>query len=168
MTEGKVPLESNWPPKIDKRSFKWRWITYTVGPLLFLIACWRGEFLNACLSFSIGTMGGLLIDFVGVRTLSAYNYPQQKFLTRDYFKLVLPAWGVFGMIINLPWNWFMGTEIQPYSCLVITAILMILYELPNFKSVSWQYHVPKQIVILGWTPMIAVLRMAFLLSLSIG
>ena len=152
-----------WPPDIGKRTFKWRWITITLGPLLFLIAYQQGEFLNAFVSCIVGIIGGFLIDLIGVQKLGFYSYPRQKFLTRDYFSIVSPAWGVFGMTINMPWNWLVGTGIQFYSYIILTAVLMVFYELLNFKSVSWRYYVPKWIVILGWIPMIIAFRTTFLL-----
>ncbi len=152
-----------WPPNIDKKTFKWRWITITLGPLLFFIAFRQGEFLSACLSCAIGIIGGFLIDLIVVQKLGFYSYPKQEFLTKDYFRIVLPAWGVFGMTINLPWNWLVGTGIQFYSCIMLTVALIVFYELLNFKSVSWKYYVPKWIVILGWMPMIIAFRTTFLL-----
>jgi len=155
-----------WPPNTDERAFKWRWLTIALGPTLFLFACWRGEFLNACLSCAVGVIYGFFIDIVGGKLLNFYRYPRIEFLSKDYFKLLPPAWGLFGMMVNLPWNWFAGEGIQLYFLAPFTVLFITLYELPNYKAVSWQYNIAKWVVILGWIFMMIIFRITFLLSIA--
>ena len=168
MIERKVlSKEIVWPSRGNRKAFKWRWINLVLGLMLFSVACLRGEAENAYLSFIVGAIGGLLIDFIGVKQLNLYAYPGQKFFTQDYLCIVIPSWGVFGMLINLPWNWFLNKEIEFVSLTLFTIILIILFELSNLKSKSWEYYIPAWIVFIGWVPMVIALRISFCLTATL-
>jgi hypothetical protein len=38
-----------------------------------------------------GFWGGFLIDIFGVKIISLWKYPRQRFLSAEYFGIVLPA-----------------------------------------------------------------------------
>lgn len=137
-----------------------RWVSLIVGITLFFIAFFKGELVTAFLTFVIGALSGFVIDCIGVGILKLWRYPRQEFLKIEYFGLVVPAWGVFGMLINLPLNWIPVPELLSFT--VITVSLLVFYELPNIKIGSWKYRVPAWVVILCWIPLILAYRFLFL------
>lgn len=140
-----------------------RWVALATAMVLFPLAYKTGETVEAVLAFFAGALSGLFLDLLGVRKLKLWNYPRQPFLSKKYFSIVVPAWGVFGMTINLLWAWFGGSTV-PLMVLVmfITLGLLIVYEFPNLNSKSWEYYASFRVIIPGWFPMILFFRIAFL------
>jgi len=143
----------------DKKGMS-RWISLTAGIVLFFIAFLKGELITAFLTFAIGALCGFVIDCIGVGILKLWKYPRQEFLKKEYFGIVVPAWGVFGMLINLPLNWIPMPDALSFT--MITVSLLVFYELPNIRIGSWKYNVPTWIVISGWFPLILANRFLFL------
>ncbi len=124
------------------------------------MAYFKEELLCVLISFVLGFLGGFLIDIFGVKMAKLWKYPRQKFLSPEYFRIVLPAWGVFSMAINLTWEWFFGNFF--IAVIIITLILFAIHELPNVKTHSWKYYTPTWLVILGWPPLIIVFRYSYI------
>lgn len=137
-----------------------RWPVFALGVTLFIFALTRGEIKEVLLSFVIGVSGGFVLDCIGVATLKLWIYTKQEFLSKSYFGVVIPAWGILGMAINLIWNWVHVSEIGIFS--FITLGLFILHEIPNLKTESWKYSVPMWMVIPGWLPLVLGVRIIFL------
>ncbi len=103
-------------------------------------------------AFLEGMVGGLIIDSIGVN-LGFYYFPREPIYTLSYFGIVLPCWGVFGMLTNYMWdkigkNKFLIGMSEAYIPLIV------FYEGANFITGSWVYTVPNYIVIIGWIPLI--------------
>jgi len=135
-----------------------RWFALTCGFLLFPVAYFQGEIREAMIAFLLGMFCGFSLDLFGVGRLHLWNYPRQPFLGKKYFAFVVPAWGVFGMQINLLWNWL---EIPWLTFIVLTVGLFAMYEIPNLKTGSWQYQSSMRLVGIGWWPLILYFRIAF-------
>jgi hypothetical protein len=101
----------------------------------------------------------LPMDFLAMRSKS-WAYPRQKFFSKEYFGIVLPAWGIFGVSINLLWPFFGGGV---FSLLAITAAMFVIYEIPNIKAGSWRYGYSLPVVFIGWFPLVATFRMVYVL-----
>lgn len=112
------------------------------------------------ISFILGFLGGFLIDILGVKIMKLWKYPRQEFLTIKYFAIVLPAWGVFSVAINLVWGWLFKEFFIAVT--TITLILFLIHELPNLKTDSWEYYTPTWLVVLGWPPLVIVFRFTYL------
>lgn len=140
-----------------------RWISLSAGIILFFIAFLKGESFIAFLTFVISAFCGFAIDCIGIGILKLWKYPRQTFLTVEYFGIVVPAWGVFGMLINMPLNWIRVD--MALAIILVTISLLTFYELPNIKIGSWKYSVPVWLVIFGWIPLTFVFRFLFLLLL---
>lgn len=135
-----------------------RWFGLITAIILIPLAYMTGETVEAFIAFIAGAFLGLFIDYIGIEKLKLWRYPRQLFLSRKYFLIVIPAWGVFGMIINLFWIWFNVKALFMF----ITLGLLILYEFPNLNSKSWEYYTSSKIVIIGWFPMVILFRATFL------
>lgn len=144
-----------------QKELEMRWFILLWSIVLICLVFLRGEIIRAVLSFGIGVFVGFLVDCLGVGYLKQWRYPRQEFLKKEYFIIVVPAWGVFGATINLLWNWLGVTEIA--SFIIITVSLLLVHELPNFKTKSWEYHASMWLVCLGWFPLILVLRVLFVI-----
>ena len=137
-----------------------RWIVLVIGIALLWVASEKGEMRNASIAFGIGAAGGFLLDAIGTK-FRFWVYLRQPFLSSKYFLIVLPAWGVFGMAVNLAWDWW---GVTPWLALTIITIgLFILHEIPNLKVKSWEYNVPLWFVFLSWVPLVGSFRILFLL-----
>jgi len=132
-----------------------------LGLTLLILALTRGEIKEATLSFVIGAFSGFLLDCLGVAKLKLWIYTKQEFRSKSYFGVVIPAWGIFGMAINLIWNWVYISEIAAFFA--ITLGLFTLHEIPNLKTKSWKYSVSMRVVIPGWFLLILGLRAVFIL-----
>ena len=143
---------------------KSRWISLTLGIILTIAGLLKNQSSLVLMTFLLGMISGLLIDLIGVGKLGLWSYSRQPFLKKKYFAFVVPAWGIFGMLINLTWNWFVHSTIWEHLLffLAITTVLLILYEVPNLKIKSWQYCTSKWLVILGWFPLILFFRALFI------
>ena len=148
----------------EKREIRMRWFILGSGIVLLLLAYKTGEAIEAIIAFCMGTLLGFLIDCVGIGKLNLWSYSRQPFLSKKFFFIVIPAWGVFGMTINLLWIWFSHMTVSWIVLFVpITAGLLILYEFPNLNSKSWEYRASSRLVISGWFPMVLFFRFAFLM-----
>lgn len=101
--------------------------------------------------FVEGMVGGLIIDSIGVNA-GFYSFPRQPLYSLDYFTIVIPCWGVFGLLLNCLWDWF-GKERFLQSMAVSILPLFVFYEGSNLITGSWIYTVPFHIVVLGWIPL---------------
>ena len=128
-------------------SFKFRWFALLSGILfLWLSVQIFGEngIKISLISFLSGMVSGFILDVFATR-FSLWSYPRQPFKSKYYFLIVTPAWGVFGMQVNVFWNFLRlllaGEWISSVSCVgsIITAILFVSYEFPNLRRKSWQY-----------------------------
>ena len=54
--------------------------------------------------FVEGFVGGLIIDSLLVN-VGWYYFPRQPIYSYNYFAIVLPCWGVFGLFVNFVWEW---------------------------------------------------------------
>lgn len=114
----------------------------------------------AFLSFTIGALGGFAVDYLGIRVLKLWTYPRQKFLKKEYFMLVIPGWGVFGMMVNLPLSWIQVSNEIALPMLMLS--LFVFCELPNIKIGTWKYNAPIWLIALCWIPLILAFRFLFL------
>jgi hypothetical protein len=101
--------------------------------------------------FIEGMVGGLIIDSIGVNA-GYYTFPRQSLYSLDYWLIVIPCWGVFGLLLNCLWDWF-GKEKFLRSMAVSILPLFIFYEGSNLITGSWVYNVPFYVVLLGWIPL---------------
>lgn len=147
--------------EIEKKRPRLIWPLSVLGVVLFCLALTKGEMKEATLSFAIGALGGFILDYVGVAKLKLWTYTNQKFLSKSFFGIIIPAWGIFDMTINLIWNWLLISEIAAFSC--ITLGLFTSHEIPNLKTKEWKYSVPMWLVIPGWLPLIMGFRLVFIL-----
>jgi len=138
-----------------------RWIILSVAIALFSVAFLRGEKMVVFLSFTIGALGGFAVDYIGIKILKCWTYPRQEFLKKEYFALVIPGWGVFGMMVNLPLSWIPGSN--AITILILLISLLAFCELPNIKIGCWKYTAPTWLIVLGWIPLVLCYRFIFLL-----
>lgn len=143
------------------RRGKFRWIILSVGIVLFSIAFFRREIMVAFLSFTIGALGGFAIDYLGIKALKLWTYPRQEFLKKEYFMLIIPGWGVFGMMVNLPLSWIQASN--EIALPMLTLSLFAFCELPNIKIGCWKYNAPIWLIALCWIPLVICYRFIFLL-----
>jgi hypothetical protein len=144
--------------KFHKSKGVMRWFALICGLLFFTTAYFQGEIKEAIVAFSIGMLCGFSIDLIGVKKFHFWNYPRQPFWGKKYFAIVVPAWGVFGLTINLFWDWL---NIPWLSFVVLTIGLFGLYELPNLKTNSWKYNTPVWLIGIGWWAQILYFRIIF-------
>jgi len=135
-----------------------RWLIWVSGIALLMIAWTKGEIIEAGIAFSLGVSIGFFINWLGMRKFRFWDYPRQPFLGRRYFLITLPDWGLIGMIINLLWNW---VETPWLAFPVVAIALFLTHDLPNLKTKSWNYYVPKWLAVLGWLLAILGFRVIF-------
>jgi hypothetical protein len=148
---------------LEGSKFKFRWLI----PIWIVTIFFLKNLIDPIViiyPFLVGMFGGFLLDIIGHR-LNLWQYPRQPFLSRDYFLLVIPAWGVFGSQINVIWNlarkyfitceWVQAVTLTTF---IVHFPLYSLYELPNLYRKSWKYSVSMCRVILGWVPLILYFR----------
>lgn len=102
--------------------------------------------------FLEGMAGGFIIDAIGI-SAGYYYFPRQPFLSIEYFAIVIPAWGVFGVLVNCLWSW-VGKEKFWQGMAVTLVPLFAWYEGTNLITHSWVYTTPFWAVGLGWVPLI--------------
>jgi hypothetical protein len=128
--------------------------------LVFVIAffekgiSWKEKLKKYGTMFLEGMVGGFIVDCVGINA-GYYDFPRQAFMSFEYFTIVIPCWGLFGMLINCLWNW-LGKEKFIRGMLVTYIPLFIWYEGTNLITGSWVYHAPLWSIIVGWMPLIIV------------
>ena len=136
---------------------KIRWFMLALGVGILLPAILRGETREASFSFLIGMPYGVLLDLVLGRLIGFWKYGGSK---KEYIFITVPCWGIFGMAVNLIWDWI---GVPWISFLVVTIGLFAYLELPNLKTKSWTYYSPKWLVIAGWIPLTLSFRLLYLL-----
>lgn len=144
----------------ERQMIQIRWIMLVLGIAVLLPAIFRGEIRYAIISFVIGMICGLLIDLVGVNLMHLWEYSGSKVV---YYMITVPCWGIFGMSINLLWNWI---KLPWLAFIVITVGLFLLMEAPNLQTRSWIYHAPTWLVIIGWIPLILSFRILYVVVIS--
>lgn len=102
--------------------------------------------------FAEGMVGGLIIDSIGVNA-GYYGFPRQPLYSLNYWLIVIPCWGIFGMLINCLWDWF-GKEKFIRSMVVTFIPLFCFYEGTNLITGSWVYHAPLIAIVSGWIPLV--------------
>lgn len=119
--------------------------------IIFKKGSLKKKLLDVGIVFCEGMVGGLIIDSVLINA-GLYNFPRQPIYSQNYWLVVLPCWGVFGVLINYTWNtigkgrWLSGG--------IITMILVgSFYELSNLYTGSWIYTAPAWLVGIGWIPL---------------
>jgi hypothetical protein len=126
--------------------------------LIIVVLCidkdknWKNKLKTYGMMFLEGMVGGFIIDAIGI-SAGYYYFPRQPFLSAEYFAIVIPCWGVFGMLINCLWSW-VGKE-KFWKGMVVTLVpLFAWYEGTNLISHSWVYTTSFWAVGLGWVPLI--------------
>jgi SNF family Na+-dependent transporter len=99
-----------------------------------------------------GMVGGLIIDSIGVN-FGYYYFPREPIYSLSYFVIVLPCWGVFGMLVNYLWGKW-GKRKLWLEMIVTYCPLLVFYEGANILTRSWVYTVPYYVVLAGWIPLI--------------
>lgn len=112
----------------------------------------KNKIIQCGIIFTEGMVGGFIIDSVGINA-GYYYFPRQPFLSLEYFAIVLPCWGVFGMAIQYCWN-KSGNEKFIKGLLITTPLLFTFYEGSNLITHSWVYNTPSWAIVLGWTPLV--------------
>lgn len=135
-----------------------RYLALIVLLLLVLSISWRDKkrTLRAKIKyygmmFVEGMVGGLIIDSIGVNA-GYYYFPRQPLYSLNYWLLVIPCWGVFGLLLNCLWDW-LGKDRFIRSMMVSIVPLFIFYEGSNLITGSWIYTAPFYVVVLGWIPL---------------
>jgi len=104
------------------------------------------------IAFMEGMVGGLIIDSIGINA-GYYYFPRQPLYSLSYFAIVLPCWGVFGMLTNYLWT-RVGKEKFMKGLIATLPFLFAFYEGSNIITGSWVYTVPFYWVALGWMPLV--------------
>lgn len=140
--------------------FSSRWITLIVFFILvFVIAkfgkgTYKEKLKKYGMIFVEGMVGGLIIDSLLIN-VGYYYFTRQPIYSFNYFSIVLPCWGVFGMFVNFVWEWI-GKDKFIRSMPLTLLSLFAFYECTNLYTGSWVYNVPFYVVALGWMPLIIV------------
>jgi len=112
---------------------------------------WKQKAKQYGMMFAEGMTGGFIIDCVGI-SAGYYYFPRQPFLSMEYFAIVIPCWGVFGLLLNILWN-TLGRDKFWQGMAVTLVPLFIWYEGTNLLTQSWVYTTPFYSVALGWIPL---------------
>lgn len=138
--------------------FSSRWIAMVIFfVLVFIIAKFtKGTYKEKLKKYGImfieGMVGGIIVDSIGVNA-GYYYFTRQPLYSFDYYMIVLPCWGVFGLLVNIFWTWI-GKGKFLRATIATTLLLFVFYEASNLYTGSWVYTVPFGWVIVGWTPLI--------------
>jgi len=136
----------------------YRWIMMALAIAMLPVVIVKSLFYESLIMFVEAVGIALVIDMIAMKGKIWY-YPRQKFLSKEYFGIVLPAWGIFGISINLIWPYLGGGL---YSLAIIALSMFVFYEIPNIKTGSWHYKYSLPIVFLGWFPLVATFRLTYL------
>lgn len=132
-----------------------RWLALFVFLILYVLITLydkdKGKLSRYGMMFSEGMVGGLIIDTIGVN-LGYYFFPRQPLYSLEYWAIVIPCWGVFGLFLNSLWRWVDKGSILRGSIITISS-LFVWYEGTNLLTDSWVYTVPFYTVVLGWIPL---------------
>ena len=140
-----------------------RWIGLAIFIILLLIISREKSSVKQKLkyygiTFWEGMVGGIIIDSIGINA-GFYHFPRQPIYSMSYFLIVLPCWGVFGMLLNFLWVYaqLLNRKVGKERLLICMAMILppvfLLYEGLNLITNSWIYTVPKVWVVLGWFPL---------------
>ena len=142
---------------------KIRWLMLVLGILVVIPAIAKGESQNVIIAFVIGMLYAvIIIDPLGVKVFRFWKYAGT---TKTYIFATVPCWGIFGILINIPWDWMHNHQWLAFS--VITISLFLLMEMPNLRTKSWEYSVPLWLVAIGWIPLILSYRFLYVIALNI-
>jgi len=135
-----------------------RWIGLFILVVLATIIATRKEPWSRKIKYVIpfieGMIGGLVVDSIGVNA-GYYYFPRQPLYSLEYFGIVVPCWGVFGLFVHCLWEWVGKDKI--WRCILVTILpLFAFYEGSNLITHSWVYTVDFYIVALGWMPLVLV------------
>jgi len=136
-----------------------RWFGLACFLILLVLAWRRGELKHYAIALGMGCVVGAIFDVVGVN-LGLWSYPEQPYLSLKYWFLVVTCWGVFGATINLLLDWYLWKNWLGIA--IMTVFLMLVYEIPNFITDSWEYNAISPLVILGWFPLVMIYRLSYL------
>ena len=115
---------------------------------------WRDKLKHYGMTFLEGMVGGLIIDSIGVNA-GYYYFPRQPLYSPEYWLIVIPCWGVFGLALNFLWSWVAkGRFIR--GSLITIPVLFAFYEGTNLLTDSWVYTTPFWVIALGWIPLVYV------------
>ncbi len=134
-----------------------RYIALAVFAVLVLIimrseGSWRLKLAKHGVAFVEGMVGGLIIDSIGVNA-GYYYFPRQPLYSLSYFGIVIPCWGVFGLLTNYLWS-TLGSDRFVKGMVFTLPSLCVFYEGSNLVTGSWVYTVPFYWVALGWMPLV--------------
>lgn len=135
-----------------------RWLA--LGVLLLLVFFivlydreeWKQKARNYGMMFIEGMVGGFIIDVIGINA-GYYYFPRQPFLSVGYFAIVIPCWGVFGLLVNCLWQW-VGKERFIRGMMATMLPLFAFYEGTNLLTGSWIYTTSFYVVAPGWIPLV--------------
>ncbi len=134
-----------------------RWLALGVFLILLILIAfydkesWKQKLNHYGMTFLEGMVGGLIIDSIGVNA-GYYYFPRQPLYSLEYWAIVIPAWGVFGLFLNCLWQWVGGDKVIR-GAMVTLPILFSFYEGSNLITGSWVYTTPFYVVALGWIPL---------------
>ena len=137
-----------------------RWISLTVFVVLVALISvrsegdWKTKVKKYGTAFIEGMVGGLIIDSIGINA-GYYYFPRQPVYSFNYFSIVLPCWGLFGLLINYIWE-NVGKNKFGKGMMVTLFPMFLFYEGHNIYTGSWVYTTPFYVVALGWIPLILV------------
>ena len=133
-----------------------RWLALSVFLILLILiirdkGSWKQKLNSYGMTFVEGMVGGLIIDSIGVNA-GYYYFPRQPLYSLNYWAIVIPCWGVFGLFLNYLWQ-RLGEEGVLRGAVVTLPILFVFYEGSNLITGSWVYTAPFYSVVLGWIPL---------------
>lgn len=133
-----------------------RWLALGVFLILLILithdkGSWKQKLNSYGMTFLEGMVGGLIIDSIGVNS-GYYYFPRQPLYSLNYWIIVIPCWGVFGLFLNYLWQ-RLGKEKVFRGAMVTLPILFGFYEGSNLITGSWIYTAPFYVVVLGWIPL---------------
>jgi hypothetical protein len=137
-----------------------RWISLITFVILILIitikgqGTWKEKIKKYGIAFVEGMVGGIIIDSIGINA-GYYYFPRQPIYSFEYYSIVLPCWGLFGLLINYLWE-SIGQNKFGKGLAVTLFPMFLFYEGYNLYTGSWVYTTPIFVVGLGWIPLILV------------
>lgn len=137
-----------------------RWLALVVFIFLIILIgkydthSWREKVKHYGMTMLEGMVGGLIVDSIGVNA-GYYYFPRQPLYSLNYWLIVIPAWGVFGLTLNILWNQVSRAKFVR-GTLITTPALFLWYEGTNLVTNSWVYTVPLWVVVMGWIPLVYV------------
>jgi hypothetical protein len=156
-----------------KAAARFRWIQIA---LFIILAAWLAtvnpqEISRSILVFPVFGAMGYAIDWLGMAKLKLWEYPRQPFKKSSYYALVVTGWAILSIAINQFWNWCWTSIAYSPSVdftnrvlifTVVYAVFVGLCEIPNFKTKTWTYNAPWWLILIGWIPLIGLIRLVYL------